>query len=40
VGKLRAGQVRDLRTGLVHGQPGEMLRTCINAPEGAVEIDL
>jgi ferredoxin-NADP reductase len=40
VGRLRAGQVRDLRTGRVHGQPGEMLRTCINAPEGAVEIDL
>ncbi|HEX4466159.1 MAG TPA: ferredoxin reductase [Solirubrobacteraceae bacterium] len=40
VGRLRAGQVRDLRTGRVHGQPGELLRTCINAPEGAVEIDL
>jgi ferredoxin-NADP reductase len=40
VGRLRAGQVRDLRTGRVHGQPGEMLRTCINAPEGAIEIDL
>jgi stearoyl-CoA 9-desaturase NADPH oxidoreductase len=40
VGRLRAGQVRDLRTGRVHGQPGEVLRTCINAPEGAVEIDL
>jgi stearoyl-CoA 9-desaturase NADPH oxidoreductase len=40
VGRLRAGQVRDLRTGQVHGQPGEMLRTCINAPEGAVEIEL
>jgi ferredoxin-NADP reductase len=40
VGRLRTGRVRDLRTGLVHGQPGEMLRTCINAPEGAVEIDL
>jgi stearoyl-CoA 9-desaturase NADPH oxidoreductase len=40
VGRLKAGQVRDLRTGRVHGQPGEMLRTCINAPEGAVEIDL
>jgi ferredoxin-NADP reductase len=40
VGRLRSGQVRDLRTGRVHGQPGEMLRTCINAPEGAVEIDL
>jgi len=40
VGRLRAGQVRDLRTGRVHGQPGEVLRTCVNAPEGAVEIDL
>jgi ferredoxin-NADP reductase/ferredoxin len=40
VGKLRSGQVRDLRTGRVHGQAGEMLRTCVNAPEGAIEIDL
>jgi stearoyl-CoA 9-desaturase NADPH oxidoreductase len=40
VGRLCSGQVRDLRTGRVHGQPGEMLRTCVNAPEGAVEIDL
>ncbi len=40
VGRLRAGRVRDLRTGRVHGQPGEFLQTCINAPEGAVEIDL
>ena len=40
VGRLRSGRVRDLRTGRVHGQPGEMLRTCVNAPEGAVEIDL
>jgi stearoyl-CoA 9-desaturase NADPH oxidoreductase len=40
VGRLRSGQVRDLRTGRVYGQPGELLRTCINAPEGAVEIDL
>jgi ferredoxin-NADP reductase len=40
VGRLRSGQVRDLRTGRVHGQPGELLQTCINAPEGAIEIDL
>jgi len=40
VGRLRAGRVRDLRTGQVHGQVGEMLRTCINAPEGPVEIEL
>ena len=40
VGRLRSGRVRDLRTGEVHGQAGEMVRTCINAPEGAVEIEL
>jgi ferredoxin-NADP reductase len=40
VGRLRAGRVRDLRTGRVHGTPGEMLRTCIHAPEGAIEIEL
>ncbi len=40
VGRLRSGQVRDLRTGAVHGQAGELMRTCINAPEGHVEIDL
>jgi stearoyl-CoA 9-desaturase NADPH oxidoreductase len=40
VGRLRAGKIRDLRTGEVHGQDGEMVRTCINAPEGAVEIEL
>jgi stearoyl-CoA 9-desaturase NADPH oxidoreductase len=40
VGRLRAGSVRDLRTGRVHGQPGELVRTCVNAPEGAIELDL
>jgi ferredoxin-NADP reductase len=40
VGRLRAGEVRDLRTGDVFGQPGEMVRTCVNAPEGAIEIEL
>ncbi|HEV2974555.1 MAG TPA: 2Fe-2S iron-sulfur cluster-binding protein [Solirubrobacteraceae bacterium] len=40
VGRLRRGRVRDLRTGHVHGQPGEIVRTCVNAPEGAIEIDL
>jgi ferredoxin-NADP reductase len=40
VGRLRSGRVRDLRTGRVHGQAGEMMRTCINAPEGVVEIEL
>ncbi len=40
VGKLRAGQVRDLRTGEVHGAEGETVRTCVNAPEGPIEIEL
>ena len=40
VGRLRSGQVRDLRTGAVSGAPGEVVRTCINAPEGPIEIDL
>jgi stearoyl-CoA 9-desaturase NADPH oxidoreductase len=40
VGRLCSGRVRDLRTGRVHGETGEMVRTCMNAPEGAIEIDL
>ena len=40
VGKLCSGQIRDLRTGEVSGTPGEIVRTCVNAPEGPVEIDL
>ena len=40
VGELVSGQVRDLRNGNVYGQEGEMIRTCISAPEGPVEIQL
>src|SRR4051794_2259864 len=40
VGELRSGQIRDLRTGKVSGSPGEIVRTCINAPEGPIEIAL
>ncbi len=40
VGELRSGRVRDLRNGDVGGNEGEMVRTCINAPEGPVEIAL
>ena len=40
IGKLCSGQVRDLRTGKVAGTEGEMVRTCINAPEGPVVIEL
>jgi ferredoxin-NADP reductase len=40
IGKLSEGQVRDLRNGKVSGTDGEMVRTCINAPEGRVVIEL
>jgi stearoyl-CoA 9-desaturase NADPH oxidoreductase len=40
VGKLNSGKVRDLRNGKVHGEEGDTVRTCINAPEGQVEIEL
>jgi stearoyl-CoA 9-desaturase NADPH oxidoreductase len=40
VGRLRSGRLRDLRTGDVHGEQGDMVRICVNAPEGHVEVDL
>jgi len=40
VGELRTGRVRDLRSGKVYGQEGEVIRTCISAPEGPIEIEL
>jgi ferredoxin-NADP reductase len=40
VGTLRKGRVRDLRNGNVCGQEGQPTRTCINAPEGPIEIEL
>ena len=40
VGKLCSGEVRDLRTGEGPRQEGEMVRTCVNAPEGPIEIAL
>jgi ferredoxin-NADP reductase len=41
IGKLCAGKLRDLRSGEVKTpQEGEMVRTCIHAPEGAVTIEL
>ena len=40
IGKLCSGRLRDLRNGKLVGSEGEMVRTCINAPEGPVEIDL
>jgi ferredoxin-NADP reductase len=40
VGKLASGRLRDLRNGDVYGNDGEVVRTCISAPEGQVEIEL
>jgi hypothetical protein len=40
VGTLRKGRLRDLRSGRICGHDGETVRTCINAPEGDVEIEL
>jgi ferredoxin len=40
VGELCSGRIRNLQNGKVSGSEGEMIRTCINAPEGDVEIKL
>ncbi len=40
VGKLKSGQVRDLRSGELSGDVGTTIRTCVNAPEGDIEIEL
>ena len=40
IGKLCSGRVRDMRNGQITGTDGEMIRTCIHAPEGAIEIEL
>ena len=40
IGRLCSGKLRDLRSGEVHGEKDEMVRICINAPEGPVEIEL
>jgi ferredoxin-NADP reductase len=40
VGRLRSGSIRDLRSGEVSSPQGEMVRTCIHAPEGTVEVEL
>jgi ferredoxin-NADP reductase len=39
-GKLVSGRLRDLRSGEVDQCEGEMVRTCVHAPEGPVEIEL
>jgi ferredoxin len=37
--ELVSGQVRDLRTGEVSGEAGQSIRTCVNAPEGDIEVN-
>jgi stearoyl-CoA 9-desaturase NADPH oxidoreductase len=38
--KLLSGQVRDLRTGAVHGEPGDEVLICVSAAAGDCAIDL
>jgi ferredoxin-NADP reductase len=40
VGRLASGRVRDLRTGQVHGEAGDLVQTCVSAAAGLVEIEL
>jgi ferredoxin-NADP reductase len=37
---LLSGRVRDLRTGTVHGEEGDLVQTCVSAAAGAVELDI
>jgi stearoyl-CoA 9-desaturase NADPH oxidoreductase len=40
VAPLRSGQVRDLRTGQVHGEEGELVQTCVSGAAGTCAVDL
>jgi ferredoxin-NADP reductase len=40
VAPLRSGQVRDLRTGQVHGDEGDLIQTCVSSAVGPCSIDL
>jgi stearoyl-CoA 9-desaturase NADPH oxidoreductase len=40
IGRLSSGAVRDLRTGNLQHAEGQMVRTCVSAPAGSVDIDL
>ena len=37
---LLAGQVRDLRTGEVHGDPGQLIQTCVSGAAGPVHLEI
>jgi ferredoxin-NADP reductase len=38
--RLASGRVRDLRTGEVHGEAGDLVQTCVSAAVGTVQIEL
>ncbi|PRX02725.1 UNVERIFIED_ORG: ferredoxin-NADP reductase [Actinomadura viridilutea] len=38
--RLSSGRVRDLRTGRIHGEEGDLIQTCVSAAAGPVEIEL
>ena len=40
VAPLKYGQVRDLRTGQVHGDEGELIQTCVSAAATPIELEL
>jgi stearoyl-CoA 9-desaturase NADPH oxidoreductase len=40
VARLVSGRVRDLRTGQVHGDVGDLVQTCVSVATGPVEIEL
>ncbi len=37
---LVSGKVRDVRSGDIHGEPGEPIQTCVSAPASTLEIDI
>ncbi|TJZ97065.1 ferredoxin reductase, partial [Actinacidiphila oryziradicis] len=34
------GRVRDLRTGRIHGEAGDLVQTCVSAAAGPVHLEL
>ncbi len=38
--RLASGRIRDLRTGEEHGDPGDVIQTCVSTAVGDVELDL
>jgi ferredoxin len=40
VARLVRGRVRDLRTGRIHGEAGDLVQTCVSAAAGPVHLEL